>query len=431
MFKHRILSFTICTLILAGVATAAERPEGFTSLFNGEDFTGWHGMPHFSPYELAELSEEEKQAKLSEWNEQLMEHWKVEDGVIVNDGDGPYLTTDDSFRDFELLLDYWMQPLGDSGVYLKATPQVQIWDFTEAGGKWDLGADKGSGGLWNNSPGAPGKDPLVLADKPFGEWNTLRIRQVGARTSVWLNDQLVVDHAILENYWKRDEPLLVSGPLQLQTHGSEIRWRNIFLREIPTDEANQILREHSGDSFESVFNGEDLTGWSGATENYEVVDGAIRCRPGQGGVLFTDKEYGDFIVRLEFQLPPAGNNGLALRYPGRGDAAYHGMTELQVLDSEHPNYDWIDPRQAHGAAYGMLAPARGYLRETGEWNYQEVTVEGSKIRVELNGNVILEAYSFPTEADEMFLNLFFLVGFYVLFRMLAVLCLRYVQHIKR
>ena len=75
-------------------------------------------------------------------------------------------------------------PKADSGIYLRGTPQVQIWDYTKEGGKWDLGADKGSGGLWNNTPGAPGKDPLVLADKPFGEWNTFRIIQVGARTTV-------------------------------------------------------------------------------------------------------------------------------------------------------------------------------------------------------------------------------------------------------
>ena len=119
----------------------------------------------------------------------------------------------------------------DSGVYLKATPQIQIWDFTEAGGKWNIGADKGSGGLWNNSKDNPGKDPLVLADKPFGEWNKLRVIQIGARTTVYLNDKLVVDHAIMENYWDRDVPLIRRGPIQLQTHGGEIRWREIKARE--------------------------------------------------------------------------------------------------------------------------------------------------------------------------------------------------------
>jgi hypothetical protein len=205
-----------------------------------------------------------------------------------------------------------------------------------------------------------------------------------------LNDKLVVDNAPLENYWDRSSPLFAKGPIQLQTHGSEIRWRNVFVREIPPDEANSRLDRYHDESFEFVFNGKDFTGWEGAVENYEVVDGAIRCRAGKGGNLFTAQEYGDFAVRLEFKLPPGGNNGLAIRYPGKGDPAYTGMCELQVLDSDAPRYAKIDPRQAHGSAYGMAAAARGYLRPAGQWNFQEVTVKGPTIQVELNGSRILD-----------------------------------------
>ena len=234
---------------------------------------------------------------------------------------------------------------------------------------------------------------MVLADKPFGQWNRFQIRQLGARTRVVLNDKLVVDDAILENYWDRDRklPLIAKGPVQLQTHGGEIQWRNIFVREVPAEEANKILSQRDADGFVAIFNGRDLTGWTGAQDNYEVVDGAIRCKPGKGGNLYTENEYGDFIVRLEFKLSPGGNNGLAIRYPGKGNPAYNGMTELQVLDTEHPRYKSIDPRQAHGSVYGVVAAQRGYLRPTGEWNFQEVTVQGSKIKVELNGTVILDA----------------------------------------
>ena len=101
-------------------------------------------------------------------------------------------------------------------------------------------------------------------------------------------------------------------------------------------------------------------------------------------------EYGDFVVRLEFKVPPGGNNGLANRYPGQGDTAYTGMCELQVLDNNAPQYSKLDARQYHGSAYGMAAAARGYQRPAGEWNFQEVTVVGSSIKVELNGSVILE-----------------------------------------
>ena len=141
-------------------------------------------MPHFDPRKLAAMSDEERAASIAEWTEDAKAHWSVEDGELVNDGQGAYLTTDKDYGDIELWIDYKTVAKADSGIYLRGTPQVQIWDSTEEGGKWNIGADKGSGGLWNNSPGAPGKDPLVLADKPFGEWNRFRIIQVGARTTV-------------------------------------------------------------------------------------------------------------------------------------------------------------------------------------------------------------------------------------------------------
>jgi 3-keto-disaccharide hydrolase len=211
---------------------------------------------------------------------------------------------------------------------------------------------------------------------------------VGARVSVWLNDKLVVDHAIMENYYDRKTPVPSKGPIQLQTHGGEIRWRNIFVREIPAEEANKLLqREDKG--FVSVFNGRDLTGWQGAVDNYEVVDGAIRCKQGVGGSLFTKEEYKNFVARVEIRMPPGGNNGLAIRFPGQGDPAYAGMCELQVLDTGYPGQ--LDDRQYHGSAYGIVAAHKGYLRPAGQWNYQEVTVQGPRVKVELNGTVILDA----------------------------------------
>ena len=371
-------------------AQAPEPPERFVALFNGQDLANWHGMPHFDPRELAAMPEADRAAKIADWTEEARAHWTVRDGALVNDGEGPYLTTDAEYGDIELLIDYKTVAKADSGVYLRGTPQVQIWDFTPEGGKGDIGAEKGSGGLWNNSPGAPGKDPIVLADKPFGEWNHLRIIQVGARTTVYLNDQLVVDHAIMENFWDRAAPLFPKGVIQLQTHGGEIQWRNIYLREIPAEEANKILAEHGAQGFTPIFDGDSLEGWAGATESYEVVDGSIRCKAGQGGVLYYDKQYGDFAARILITIPPGGNNGLAIRYPGEGDTAYSGMCELQVLDNTADEYAGkLDPRQYHGSAYGMAAAATGYLRPPGTPNFQEVTVQGSRVKVELNGNVIL------------------------------------------
>ncbi|MCC6508114.1 MAG: DUF1080 domain-containing protein [Pirellulaceae bacterium] len=382
--------FFACTLLASTTLSSASAqevkpPEGFVALFNGKSFEGWHGRSTLDPRKWAETSADKKQA----WDKEIQEHWKIEGDTLVNDGHGAYLTTNEEFGDIELLIDYKTVPLADSGIYLRGTPQVQIWDYTEKE-KFKLGADKGSGGLWNNSAGSPGKDPLVLADKPFGQWNSFRIVQVGSRTSVWLNGQMVVDHAIMENYFDRKLPLFAKGVIQLQTHGNEISWRNVFVRKLGSEEANKFLAEKSGsERFKQLFDGKSLAGWTGALENYEVVDGSIQCKTGHGGVLRTEDMYQDFVARVEFKLPPGGNNGLAIRYPGQGDAAYAGMCELQVLDTEHPKYGKLDPRQAHGSAYGMAAATRGYVRPTGEWNYQVVTVKGSTIQVELNGSVIL------------------------------------------
>ncbi len=401
------ISIRPLTVAVAGVATAVllllgnscqlpaqeidpPRPDA-ELLFNGKDLAGWHGRGDVSPAKWAAMSAEQRAERKAADTANAQQHWSVDDGELVNDGQGVYLTTDRDFENIELWVDYRTVARADSGIYLRATPQIQIWDFTEEGGKWNIGADKGSGGLWNNSPGAAGKDPLVLADRPFGEWNRFHIRQLGARTTVELNGQLVVDHAEMENYWDRKRPLDRRGPIQLQTHGGEIRWRNLFVREIPWDEALQELRKHNADGFVSVFDGETFQGWLGPVEEYEVRHGALVCKPGRGGTIYTEEEFGDFVARLEFQVPPGGNNGLAIRYPGQGDTAYVGMCELQVLDSEHPKYAQLDARQYHGSAYGMVAAARGYLRPTGEWNFQEVTVVGSRIRVELNGYTILDA----------------------------------------
>jgi hypothetical protein len=377
--------------LAAGAPTKFEESAGgFTSLSNGRDLSGWHGQETMDPRKFAALGAEDRAKKLATDAEDVKKHWHAQGGDIVNDGHGVYLTSDKDYGDIELFVDFKIQPKGDSGLYLRATPQVQIWDFTEPS-YFKMGADKGSGGLWNNNPGNPGKDPLVRADNPIGQWNTFRIIQVGARTTVYLNGKLVVDHAILDNYWDRANPIPPKGPIQLQTHGSEVRWRNIKVREIPADEANAILAKHSAQGFTSIFNGHDLSGWGGPVDNYQVKDGILMCKPEKGGTIYSKTELTDFVARVEFRLPPGGNNGLAIRYPGKGDTAYQGMCELQVMDDSTTKYGKLDPRQYHGSAYGMVPAKTGYQRPVGQWNFQEVTVKGPKIKVELNGTVILDA----------------------------------------
>ena len=391
----RLLLIPFAAFAIGSVGSTARAdepkpPEGFTAIFKGKDLSSWWGATTEDPRKYLAMTPEQFKKKHDDSLADIQKHWRVENGELVNDGKGLYLTTDQNYRDFELLADYKMEPRADSGIYLKGCPQVQIWDYTEKA-NFKLGADKGSGGLWNNSPGAPGKDPLVLADKPFGEWNHFRVIQCGSRTTVWLNEKLVVDNAILENYYDRRLPIPPEGPLQLQTHGGELRWRNMYIREIPADEANKLLRGKDPEGFEPIFNGKDLEGWAGPVDDLEVRDGAIVCKPGKHGTPYYNKEFSDFVARLEFKMPKGGNNGLAIRYPGQGSTSYVGMCELQVLDDnyEKDTGEKIDPKQAHGSAYGMVAAARGYQRPLGEWNYQEVTVKGPKLKVELNGTVIL------------------------------------------
>ncbi len=386
------LFLLLACLLFAESAFGQDPPAGFQSIFNGNDLAGWYAIETYDPRDFASLDGEEREARKAAAREATAEFWRVENGEIVNDGEGPYLTSENEYRDFELLIEYRTVPKADSGIYLKATPQIQIWDSTDPS-KFAIGADRGSGGIWNNSAGTPGKDPLELADKPFGEWNQFRIRQLGSRTDVWLNGKQVVKHAIMENYWDktRQTPLIACGPIQLQTHGGEIRWRNIFIREIPSEEANRILASCEPEGFESIFNGQDFAGWKGPTDNYEIAENMIRCKPGKGGTIYTANDYRDFVARLEFRLPEGGNNGLAIRYPGTGDTAYQGMCELQVLDNTSAKFAGrLDPRQYHGSAYGLVAAHQGYLRPVGQWNFQEVTVNGSTIKVELNGTVILD-----------------------------------------
>ena len=357
-------------------------------LFNGVDLQGWHGQRHFSPYKLASMDDAARAKLRAEDDATVREHWSVQDGELVNDGHGAFLTTDKDYGDAVFTLEYRTVAKADSGIYLRGCPQVQIWDYTEEGGKWNLGADKGSGGLWNNQKEE--RFPKERYDRPFGEWNQLQITMVGEIVWVSLNGHVTVDGVRMENYWDRSRPLPKQGPLQLQTHGGEIRFRNLTVREISSHEADGLLASRDAGAYVSAFDGATWAGWQGATDNYEIADGVIRCKKGKGGTLFTQDQFADFSVRFHFQLPPGGNNGLAMRYPGKGDTAYTGF-ELQVLDNTAEKYKNLKPWQFHGSAYGLQAAHRGYQRPVGEWNYQQVTMRGSRVQVELNGYRILDA----------------------------------------
>jgi 3-keto-disaccharide hydrolase len=215
-------------------------PKGFTALFNGKDLTGWRGrQPNYDPAAEAKLTKEELATKQAAWNTERDAHWTVDTakGEIVSDGKNPHLATAKDYGDFEFHVDWLMVSAnGDSGIYLRGIPQVQIWDPSNPR-EVRNGAEKGSGALWNNTADNPGKFPLVKADNPIGEWNNLKIRMIGDKVWIWLNDKVTVDGQKLDNYFTprgaEPTPIPERGPIELQTHNSEMRFRNIYIREIP------------------------------------------------------------------------------------------------------------------------------------------------------------------------------------------------------
>ena len=154
---------------------------------------------------------------------------------------------------------------------------------------------------------------------------------------------------------------------------------------------SSLTSDEKKDGFQSLFNGKDLDAWVGNKKSYRVEDDNIVIDPkgGGGGNLFTEKEYSNFIFRFEFQLTPGANNGLGIHAPLEGDAAYVGK-ELQILDNTASKYANLKPYQYHGSVYGIIPAKRGFLKPVGEWNQQEVMVNGSKIKITLNGTTIVD-----------------------------------------
>jgi hypothetical protein len=358
---------------------------GFVSMFNGTDLQGWQGLVE-NPIARDTMFRTVLRAKQIEADEKLKDNWKVEDGKIVFFGEGyQNLCSVKSYRDFELLVDWKISKGGDSGIYLRGTPQVQIWDTSLV----QEGAQVGSGGLYNNQEHE--SKPLVVADNATGEWNTLRIIMIQDKVSVYLNGVLVTDNVVLENYWNRALPLFREGPIELQAHGTNLQFRDIYVREIESAPELPEIERNMG--FVQLFNGVNLDGWVGNKTDYVVENGEIVIYPGGSGGsgnLFTEKEYENFTFSFEFKLTPGANNGLGIHAPLEGDAAYLGK-EIQILDNDAPIYDSLHDYQYHGSIYGLVPAEKGALKPIGEWNREEVSVKGNQIRVVLNGQRIVSA----------------------------------------
>jgi HEAT repeat protein len=364
----------------------ASRPRvtGFVPLFNGKDLAGWKGLVE-NPVLRAKMNPKELEKKQIKADEIMQKSWSVQDGVLMFSGNGENLCTTKTYGDFEMLVDWKITSNGDAGIYLRGSPQVQIWDAS----RLDTEAKVGSGGLYNNMVNE--RNPMSVADNRVGDWNTFRIKMLGERVTVFLNGQLVVNNVIMENYWDRSIPIFPVEQIELQAHGSLLGYRDIYVREIPRPEPYQVTGEERSAGFRELFDGMSLFSWTGNTRDYLVEEGNIVFHPNNGGSgnLYTREEYKDFILRFDFQLTPAGNSGIGIRAPLEGDAAYVGM-EIQVLDDGADVYKNLQPYQYHGSVYGVIPAKRGYLKPVGEWNSEEISIQGNKIKVTLNGTVIVD-----------------------------------------
>jgi hypothetical protein len=231
MKPKQFLSYClVLACVFAGTSSAADNapPAGFTALFNGKDLSGWKGLlesPYDNPAKRAKLPPEELKKLQARADDLMRKTWKVEGGALVYNGKGRSLCTARDYGDFEMLVDWKIGPGGDSGIYLRGSPQVQIWDPKQT--------KIGSGGLYNNKKNP--NDPAKTADKPVGEWNTFYIKMLGDKVTVKLNGETVVDNVTMENYWDRKQPIFPAGQIELQHHNSPLWFKNIYLREIPRE----------------------------------------------------------------------------------------------------------------------------------------------------------------------------------------------------
>ena len=357
---------------------------GFVNMFNGKDLTGWKGLVG-NPIYRAKQTDSALKALQAKADAKIINDWVVKDGMLVFTGHGDNLCTEKKYGDFEMYVDWKITAQGDAGIYLRGSPQVQIWDTSRK----EVGAQVGSGGLYNNQKNQ--SKPLVVADNAIGSWNNFHIIMKGDKVTVYLNGVLVTDNIVLENYWDRNLPIFIKEQIELQAHGTYVAYRNLYIRELPDNNAVSLSEEEKKEGFVNLFDGTNIDQWMGNTAGYVINDGALVVVPdnGSGGNLYTKEEYADFVYRFEFQLTPGANNGIGVHAPPVGDAAYVGM-EIQVLDNEAPMYASLQPYQYHGSVYGIAPAKRGYLLPTGEWNKEEIMLKGSTIKVTLNGTVINE-----------------------------------------
>lgn len=287
----------------------------------------------------------------------------VENGLLVLRGGDGFVRSNERHGDFVLELDWRARRPSnyDSGIYIRADLPAQGKPWPA---RYQVNLKQGAEG---NIAGLAGATSKGLIKE--GDWNHFKITVKGDAAELEINGKPAWKASGLEN---------ADGYIGLQSEvdgGGQFEFRNIEITDL---------------DFTPLFNGRDLSGWTGETKGYFVEDGSLISRENSGGKIYTDSEHADFSYRFDFKLSEGGNNGIGIRAPLTGDPAYVAM-EIQILDDTSKRYKTIQPWQVHGSIYGVVAAERGHLKPTGEWNHEEIIARGNHITVILNGVTIVDA----------------------------------------
>ncbi|HEX3727485.1 MAG TPA: DUF1080 domain-containing protein [Pirellulales bacterium] len=335
MIQARHPFFALLILTLSGTPRA-DAGGYHAALFNGHDLDGWQ----ITGCQVG-----------------------VEDGALVLRGGDGFVRTNERHGDFVLELDWRARRASnyDSGIYLRA-------DLPSAGKPWparyQVNLKQGQEG---NLLGVDGAKSSGLI-KP-GAWNHFKLTVIGDTASLEINGKPA---------WKAAGIAGPDGYIGFQSEvdgGGQFEFKNIELTDL---------------DFQPLFNGQDLSGWTGGTAGYKVEKGTLVSLPKGTGNLFTADEYSDFSFRFDFKLASGGNNGVGIRAPLEGNAAYVGM-EIQILDDPAEVYKDIKPWQVHGSVYGIVPAKRGALKPVGQWNHEEIVARGRHITVIVNGTTTVDA----------------------------------------
>jgi len=422
--SHSNLSLTIVSLavILISLTYAVEKtnaaqtalnqpPKGFVALFNGRNLAGWKGLVG-NPKTRVNMSPEELAKAQAKADKDMQAHWKVVDGILCFDGKGHSLCTAKDYGDFEMLVDWKIEAEGDSGIYLRGSPQVQIWDPKDKPERKRVG----SGGLFNNKVGL--STPVEPADKPIGQWNTFRIVMIGELVTVFLNGVPVVNNVVMENYWERDKPIYPVGQIEIQSHNSTLYFRNIFIREIPRENPDGTVR---------LFNGKDLTGWKvpeGDNGHWKVVDGVIdydaQSEAKGDKNLWTEESFEDFTLHIEWRFKKTtGLHAIPTILPDGSDKTDANGNVIKTLMS---NADsgiflrgtskaqiniWCWPNGS-GELWGYrkdktmspevragTVPKVYADNPVGQWNAFDITMKAEQLTIVLNGKTVIDNAKLP------------------------------------